>query len=64
MGRNQFEFRKGCGTRDAVGVMRTLCERSLDYENVVYVRFIDFVEALDRVNSVKMFEIMKSLHID
>src|SRR6266568_5325775 len=24
LGRNQFEFRKGFGTRDAIGVMRTL----------------------------------------
>ena len=26
--RNQFRFRRGCGTRDAIGVMRMLCERS------------------------------------
>ena len=57
-------FRKGCGTRDAVGVMRTLCERSLECENEVYIRFADFEKAFDRENWVKMFEIMKSLHID
>ena len=34
--RNQFGFRKGCGTRDAVGVMRTLYERSLEYGNEVF----------------------------
>src|SRR6476619_5973418 len=28
IGRNQFGFRKGCGTRDAIGVMRLICERS------------------------------------
>ena len=27
LGRNQFGFRKGCGTRDAIGVMRILCKR-------------------------------------
>src|SRR5437899_2810072 len=64
LGRNQFGFRKGCGTRDAVGVMRTLCERSLKCENEVYICFVDFEKAFDRVNWVKMFEIMKSLHID
>src|SRR6184192_353553 len=37
LGRNQFEFRKGCETRDAVGVMRTLCERSLECGNEVYI---------------------------
>src|SRR6267154_6536918 len=62
--RSQFRFRKGCGTRDAVGVMRTLCERSLEHGNAVYICFVDFEKALDRVNWVKMFEILKSLHID
>jgi hypothetical protein len=64
LGRNQFGFRKGCGTRDAVGVMRTLFERSLEYGNEVYVCFVDFEKAFDRVNWVKMFEILKSLNID
>src|SRR6267154_1448548 len=64
LGQSQFGFRKGCGTRDAVGVMRTLCERSLEHENEVYICFVDFEKAFDRVNWVKMFEIMKSLHID
>src|SRR3989442_3809514 len=57
-------FRKDCGTRDAVGVMRTLCERSLECGNEVYVGFVDFEKAFDRVNWITMFEIMKSLHID
>ena len=61
---NQFTFRKDCGTRDAVGVMRTLCERSLECGNEVYVGFVDFEKAFDRVNWITMFEIMKSLHID
>src|SRR2546425_3373565 len=64
LGRNQFGFRKDCGTRDAVGVMRTLCERSLEYGNEVFICFVDFEKAFDRVNWVKMFEILKSLHID
>ena len=64
LGRNQFGFRKGCGTRDAVGVMRTLCERSLEHGNDVYICFVDFEKAFDRVNWAKMFEILKSLHID
>src|SRR3989441_13239172 len=62
--RNQFGFRKGCGIRDPVGVMRTLCERSLECGNEVYICFVDFEKAFDRVNWVKMFEILKSLCID
>src|SRR3989442_12544542 len=44
--------------------MRTLCERSLEYGNEVFICFVDFEKAFDRVNWVKMFEILKSLHID
>src|SRR3989442_6384974 len=44
--------------------MRTLCERSLEYGNEVFICFVVFEKAFDRVNWVKMFEILKSLHID
>src|SRR6478609_7288310 len=36
VGQNQFGFRKGCGTRDAIGVMRMICKRSLEFGNNVY----------------------------
>ena len=42
LGRSQFGFRKGVGTRDAIGAMRTLCERSLEHENEVYICFVGF----------------------
>ena len=44
--------------------MRTLCERSLEHGNEVYFCFVDFQKAFDRVNRVKMFEILKVLKID
>ena len=64
IGRNQFGFRKGCGTRDAIGVMRTLCERSLEHGNEVYICFVDFEKAFDTVDRVKMFKILNNLHVD
>ena len=39
VGRNQSAFRKGCGTRDAIGAMRMICERSLEFGNNVYCIF-------------------------
>ena len=47
--KGQFGFRSGVGTRDAIGVMSMLCERSLEYGNDVYVCFVDFEKAFDRV---------------
>ena len=64
LSRNQFGFRKRCGTRDAIGVMRTLCERSLDHGNEVCICIVDFEKAFDRVDWVKMFAILKDLHVD
>jgi hypothetical protein len=42
LGRNKFGFRKGCGARDAIGMMRILYERSLEHGSAVYICFIDF----------------------
>ena len=64
IGRNQFGFRKGCGTRDAIGVMRVLCERSLEFGNDIYICFIDFEKAFDRVNWIKMMEVLKQIGVD
>ncbi len=61
---NQFGFRRGCGTREAIGVMRMLCERSLEYGNKVYICFVDFEKAFDRVNWKKLMEGLRSLQID
>ena len=41
IGRNQFGFRKGYGSRDAIGVMRMICEKSLECGNNVYICFVD-----------------------
>ena len=64
IGKNQFGFRKGCGTRQAIGVMRMLCERSIEHGNSVYICFVDFEKAFDRVNWAKMMSVLKSIHID
>src|SRR6476469_1384882 len=64
IGRNQFGFRKGCGTRDAIGVMRMICERSLEIGNNVYIGFVDFEKAFDRVNLKKMMNLLQSIGVD
>jgi DNA-binding protein YbaB len=64
IGRSQFGFRSGIGTRDAIGVMRVLCERSLEFGNEVYICFVDFEKAFDRVDWIKMMEVLESLKVD
>src|SRR6476619_5706000 len=64
IGRSQFGFRKGCGTRDAIAVMSMICERSLEFGNNVYIWFIDFETAFDRVNWEKMMKVLQSIGVD
>ena len=64
LGRTQFGFRKGCGTREAIGVMRTICERSLEYGNEVFICLVDFEKAFDRLDWVKMLEILRKIGVD
>ena len=64
IGRNQFGFRKGCGTRDAIGVMQMICEKSLEFGNNIYICFVDFEKALDRVNWETMMKVLRSIGID
>src|SRR6218665_1059521 len=37
LGEDQFGFRKGRGTRDAIGALRMLTERSLEHKQEVYI---------------------------
>ena len=62
--KTQFGFRRGCGTREAIGVMRTLCERSLEHDNDVFICFVDFEKAFDRVDWTKLLQILKGLGVD
>jgi len=64
LSRGQFGFRRGVGTRDAIGVMRMLSDRSLEHEKDLYVCYIDFEKAFDRVRWDKMMEILKELSVD
>jgi retron-type reverse transcriptase len=56
---DQFGFRKGKATRDAIGMMRIISERTLDIGEEICVCFIDWQEAFDRVKWIKLMEILK-----
>jgi hypothetical protein len=64
VGNTQFGFRRGCGTREAIGVIRMLCERSLEVGKEVFVCFVDFEKAFDRVNWTKMMDVLKKVGVD
>jgi len=52
-GQDQFEFRRGKGNRDAVGMLRVVSERTMEIDAELRVCFIDWQKAFDRVNWTK-----------
>ena len=64
LSKSQFGFRKGCGTREAIGVMRVICERSIEHGNDVFICFVDFEKAFDRINWVLMLKMLRNIGVD
>ena len=54
LGEDQFGFRRGKGTRDAIGMLRIIPERTLEIDEELIVCFIDWQKAFDRVNWTKL----------
>ena len=44
--------------------MKTLSERSLEHDNKVFVCFVDFEKAFDRVDWNRMVQILKQINVD
>jgi hypothetical protein len=61
---DQFRLRRGKGTRDAVGMLRIISERTLETDKELSVCFKDWQKAFDRVNWTKLMQILKETSID
>jgi hypothetical protein len=59
---DQFGFRRGKGTRDAIGMLRIISERTLDINEELCACFIDWQKAF--VNWTKLMQILKGTGID
>src|SRR5688572_27214081 len=55
---------KGRGTRDAIGSLRVLAERSLEHGQEVYICFVDYEKAFDRVDWRKLMTALRRRGID
>ena len=60
----QFGFRGGFGTRDALFAVKVLVQRCRDVNKDVYLLFIDYEKAFDRVQHDKLLEILKRTGLD
>jgi len=59
IGESQMGFRKGKGTRDAIFQLRMINERCLQMGKKVYMCFVDYQKAFDRVNHDKLLQVME-----
>src|SRR3984885_14147392 len=64
IGDDQFGFRKGMGTRDAIGSLRVLTERSCEIGQEVYICFVDYEKAFDRVDWKKLMQALRRVGVD
>jgi hypothetical protein len=64
LGEDHFGVRRGKGTRNSIGMLRIVSERSLDIEEELCACFIDWQKAFDHVNWIKLMQIPKGSGID
>ena len=64
IGQEQCGFVKDSGTRNAIFMIRMLSERAIEMQRDVYMCFIDFTKAFDKVQHEKLFEILNNIDID
>ena len=56
-------FRKGKGTRDAIGLMRIISERVLDVKGEMCLCFIDWQNAFDRVDWTQLMDMLRNIRV-
>ena len=57
-------FRTGSGTREGLFNLRTVFEQAIDLGKDVYICFIDYTKAFDRVKHSKIIECLSEIGID
>ena len=60
----QYGFMPGKGTANAIFVMRNLMERMIEKQKDVYMCFIDYEKAFDRVRHGELMKILEEVGLD
>ena len=64
VGREQFGFMEGKGTANAIFILRMICERSIEMQKDLYVCFIDYEKAFDRVKHDELVKMLENIGVD
>jgi hypothetical protein len=62
--RGQFIFRRGKGTRNAIGILRIISEQTLDIDAEMCVCFTDRKQTFDQLKWTKLMHIIKKTDIN
>ena len=60
----QYGFMKDKGTTNAIFIMRNLCERGIEMQKNLFLCFIDYEKAFDRVKHQELFNMLINTEID
>ena len=63
LGEDQFGFRRGKGTRDAIRMLRIISEQTLEIDEELSVCFVDWQKAFDRVSWPRMLFVTNSFQL-
>ena len=64
VGEEQFGFLEGKGTTNAIFVLRMLAERAVEMQKDMYVCFIDYEKAFDRVKHGELINMLERIGAD
>lgn len=64
MGKTQFGFKGGTGTREALFCVQVLVQNCCDVKKDVFLCFLDYEKAFDKVQHHKLMEILSTIDID
>ena len=64
IGKEQFGFRPNRGTRDAIFCYSMLAQKELEVQKYIYVCFIDYAKAFDRVKHTEVIAALERAGID
>src|SRR5688572_4494982 len=57
--KTQFGFMNDTGTRNAIFILRNICERAIEVNKDLYLCFIDFNKAFDNVRHSKLLNVTR-----
>src|SRR5437870_9857477 len=62
--KTQCSFMNDTGTRNAIFILRNICERTTEVNKNLYLCFIDFAKAFDKVRQNKLLNMLQDLDLD